>query len=154
MTDSVPTVPLTDADMDRFHQLAPIALKNRTRGYFFNELETSFNFLLAGSIPILGVWKWGWSGTNWLVFLVVGCWLGLLLDCIRLHFLNKQVDQYVDGIIDDTFVSVVAEAVRAGQQEFIQAHVPKAPQYGMGIFIDWFSARSRRWSSWRRCRKT
>jgi len=134
--DSVPMRSLTAEDFDRFHKSAPSVLESRTWGYFLGEMETSIHLVLSGVIPIVGVLVWDWSATNWIVFLLIGCWLGLVCDVIRLTFLNRQIEKYWNRVIEDTFVSVVSEAVRAEKSEVVAAHVPSQPEYRVGIFVD------------------
>lgn len=136
MSDSGPMTKLTQADYDRFHRLAPNVLKDRGPGYFFGELDSSIYFLLAGAIPTVGVVYWGWSATNWLVLLVAGCWMGLICDCVRMYFLKKEIKKYCDRIVDDTFVSVIAEAIRGKKDEVVSAHIPSAPDYTVAVFVD------------------
>lgn len=99
MTQADQTRPLTDADFQRFHELAPQVLQHRSRGYFLRELDSSIHFFLAGAIPIYGVVMLGWSATNWLVLLVAGCWMGLFCDCLRLRLLKDEIRAYCDHIV-------------------------------------------------------
>ena len=128
--------PLTEADYDRFHRLAPKVLANRTWANRMREVESATSMIVAGLVPILGVAYLGWSATNWIVFLVAGCWMGLLCDYLRLIYLRPQIDSWCDYCIEDTFVSVVGQAIRNGQDEIFIDHRPKRPPYDYAVITD------------------
>ncbi|MAS95695.1 MAG: hypothetical protein CMO55_21040 [Verrucomicrobiales bacterium] len=111
------TVPLDSAQMDRFHRVAPGTLARRDTAFYRRELTLGFEFLLTGVIAIVGTLAFGWSAMNWLVFLIIGTFSGILTDTIKLFFLNKPINQHADNSADDQFVGLVCDALRKGEKE-------------------------------------
>lgn len=110
-------VPLDRALMDRFHRAAPGTLQRRDSAFYRRELNLGFEFLLTGSIAIIGTVLFGWSTMNWLIFIVIGTFSGIFTDTIKLFFLNKPIQEHADNSADDQLVGLVCDALRKGEKE-------------------------------------
>ncbi len=122
--------------MDRFHKNAHKALEKRTVRFLLQEVFEGFQFVLFGSLPIVGLFYWGWQPLHLLLFLLVGAWVGLICDCFKLYFLKKAIMEYADGRYDDWHVWVVADALRKGQEKARAQHLRAKYQPGAGVFVN------------------
>ncbi len=122
--------------MDRFHKNAHKALEKRTARFLLQEVFEGFQFVLFGSLPIVGLFYWEWQPLHLLVFLLVGAWVGLICDCFKLYFLKKAIMEYADGRYDDWHVWVVADALRKGQEKARAQHLRAKYQPGAGVIVD------------------
>lgn len=100
-SESYELVPITAADMARFHKNAPAALARRGSGFVAEELGRALSLFLTGLIPILGLVYFGWSASEMLVFLLIGSWFGILCDIARFFALPAQVKRFGDVFYDD-----------------------------------------------------
>ena len=130
---------ITTQDWVRFHELSDATLRRCNRAYFASEICRTVSWVLMGAIPIFGLLCFQWSPRDWLVFLMVGAWTGIILDALKWVFLSKQIMKWARENLELKFVSVMAEALREGRDTVpMEVHEPN-PQSGqlkMGVVAD------------------
>ena len=129
-------VPVTSADMDRFHRNAPAALARRGRGYVTESVLNGVQTILAGGVPILGLLYWGWSGMEMLLFLIVIAWAGIVCDAAKILWLRERAEAFARAGYDDWHVWVVVDALRSGKNEAPPDHLRAKWQPVAGVTID------------------
>lgn len=97
--------------------MAPHTLARRDRAFFYREFSLGLEFILTGTLAIVGAVVFGWSVVGWLFFLIVGAFTGIATDTIKLWFLRKPIYRYADESADDQFVGLVSDALRSGERE-------------------------------------
>jgi hypothetical protein len=129
-------IPITPADLDRFHRNAPAALARRGRGYLAESVLNGAQTVLIGGIPILGLMYWGWSGMEMLLFLIVIAWVGIVCDAAKVLWLRERAEAFARAGYDDWHVWVVADAIRSGTHKAPPDHLRARWQPMVGIFVD------------------
>lgn len=132
----VEMVQLTAADLVRFRRCAPAALARRSGGFVGATLARSCEQLLIGGVPIIGMLSFGWSAEQLLAFLLVGLWVGIATDIVKLWTLAPQVQRYGQARFDDWHVWVVVGALRAGRWEAPKANLLGEYKPWVGVFVD------------------
>jgi hypothetical protein len=130
------TIPITPADLERFHRNALAALARRGRGFVAEAVLTGVQTILVGGVPILGLLYWGWSGMEMLLFLIATAWVGILCDAAKVLWLRKRAEAFAKAGYDDWHVWVVADAIRSGKNEAPSDHLRAKWQPVAGIVID------------------
>ena len=130
------TIPITSADMERFHQNAGAAIKRRGGSYVFDEFGGGLRAVFMGGIPLVGLLWWDWSALQLLLFYLVGSWVGILCDCAKLWLLEKQVREWGEAYYEDWHVWVVVDALRAGEQHAAPAALRAKYEPWSGVFVD------------------
>ena len=129
-------VPITDADMRRFHRLAPVVLGRAGPAYFREEFGRTFSLLLVGGIPLFGLVFMDWSAVEWLLFLLASAWVGILCDAAKVYLLRSQIQRAGDVALEDNFVWTIVDSVRAGKRVAPRDHLRAKYQPGLGVFVD------------------
>ena len=129
-------VSLSAEDMARFHRNAPAALGRRGNGFVLESLASSFELILMGGGPIVGLLWFDWSPAQLLAFLLVGLWVGIFCDWARLAWAGRGVQEFAKSHYDDWHVWVVVEALRAGRTTAPRSHIGARHQPGAGVFVD------------------
>jgi hypothetical protein len=127
---------ISAADMLRFHRNAPGALARRGGGYIGEALANSFELLVMGLVPIVGMLRFEWSATQLLVFLLAGAWIGIFCDVARVMFAGRGVEEFAKTHYDDWHVWVVVAALRFNRTEAPRSHLEAKHQPGAGVFVD------------------
>lgn len=122
--------------MERFHTLASTTLGRTNRAYFVDEFGRSFSWILMAAIPLVGLLYFDWSASEWLLFLLIGAWTGIILDSFKLYFLNDQIMKSADAAYEDNFVWTIVDSLREDKQEAPADHLRAKYQPGMGVFVD------------------
>lgn len=120
----------------RFHALADTTLRRSNRAYFADEIGRSFSWILMGAIPIVGLLYFKWSAREWLIYLLVGAWTGVLLDIFKLYFLYGQIMKSANAAYEDNFVWTIVDAMRQGEDMAPHDHLRARYQPKMGILVD------------------
>ncbi len=128
--------PLTPADLERFRRDAHAAVKRRGRGFFFEQWAHSFELILMGAVPIVGMALFDWSGMALLVFMLAGAWTAVACDAFKYVLLRPVVDREAEAYTNDQFVWVVVEALQKKTREVPTAHAGAAYLPGVGLFVD------------------
>lgn len=134
--NEIANLPLDRDRMERFHRLAPRTLERRDRAFYQRELVLGFEFLLTGAIAIAGALFFGWTALNWLLFLVVSAFTGILTDSIKLKCLHGPIHEHADHTADDQFVGLVCDALRKGEDEIPVLEHGGRYRPGAGLFFD------------------
>jgi hypothetical protein len=129
-------VPITAADMQRFHRNAWAAVKRREGSYAFDEFGAGLRSVLLGGVPIAGLLWWDWSPPELLVFLLVGSWVGVLCDFAKLWFLEKAIRDWANVSYDNWHVWTVVHALRKGETRAPKAHLGAKYEPWAGALID------------------
>jgi hypothetical protein len=129
-------IPLTQADLDRFHRNAAAALLRRGPGYLWEEALGGLQTAVYGALPIAGLVWWGWSALQMLVFLMVGCWIGILCDTAKVLLLRKRAEAFCETRYNDWHVWVVAGALRDGSRAAAPSHLRAKWAPDAGVFVD------------------
>ena len=129
-------VPLTQADLDRFHKNAPAAVRRRGWHAMREEVFCGAQTVLYGGLPIVGLLWWDWSATGMLMFLLFGSWIGIFCDAAKFMALQKQAVAFAAARFDDWHVWVVTAALRDGTNEVYPAHIRAKWQPFAGLFVD------------------
>lgn len=129
-------VDVTQADLDRFHRNAPAALARRGARTMLQEAASGAQTIFFGGLPIVGMFHWGWSAVELLVFLIAGLWIGIVADTLKFAFLRDRAKAFADAMYDDWQVWVVVGALRSGSNKAEASHIGAKWQPGAGIFID------------------
>lgn len=135
-TSDADYVSLTPDDMARFHRNAPAALARRGGGFLMESLASSCELMVMGGTPIVGMIWFDWSASQLLAFLLVGTWVGILCDWVRLAFAGRGVAAFAQASYDDWHVWVVVEALRAGRTTAPKSHLRAHHQPGAAVFVD------------------
>lgn len=128
--------PLTPADIERFHQNASAALARRGPALVGETFASTFESLLIGGVPIIGMLKFGWSADQLLLFLLIGVWTAMLLDAAKYLLLAGAVERGAAAKFDDWHVWTVASALRAGKTAAVTSHLRVRHEPAMGLFVD------------------
>jgi hypothetical protein len=131
-------VPITAADMERFHRHAWAAVERREGSYAFDEFGAGLRSVILGGVPILGVLTWGWSPIELLVFLIVGSWAAIICDFAKLWYLEKQIRDWAAVSYDNWHVWTVVHALRNGNNEAPKSHLGAKYEPWAGVLIDFF----------------
>ena len=94
-------VPITAADMTRFHRNAWAAIKRCEGTYAFDEFGNGLRSVFLGGVPVIGLIWFDWSASQLIFFLLVGTWIAILCDFAKLWFLEKQIREWGNIICDD-----------------------------------------------------
>src|SRR6185436_18685299 len=108
-------IPLTPADMERFHRCAAAALARRGGGALALWMTESLQLIVMGALPIVGLLWLGWSATELVLFTLAATWVGMVCDFARLAFARSAVKEFLETQFDDWHVWVVVEALRSGK---------------------------------------
>jgi hypothetical protein len=128
--DAVPA-----ADLARFQRNAPAALARRGARYVAESVLGSFEMVVMGATPIVGVVWFAWSAAEQLVFLLVGAWVGIACDLARLALAGRGVQEFAKTHYDDWHVWTVVAALRSGR-EAPRSHLEARHEPWAGVFVD------------------
>jgi hypothetical protein len=129
-------VPITAADMERFHKNAPAALKRRQGTFVFDEFGAGLRSVFVGGVPLVGL-LWGdWSSLQLLLFLLVGSWVGILCDFAKMWQLQKAILEWGQAFYEDWHVWVVVDALRVGETQAAPTYLRAKYEPWSGVFID------------------
>jgi hypothetical protein len=129
-------VPITAAEMQRFHRNAHAALKRRQGSYAFDEFGNGLRSVFLGVIPFLGILWWGWSPLQLVFFIVVGTWIAILCDLVKLILLHKQIHAWAKPTYDDWQVWTIVAALRAGRETALKSHLYGKYEPWKGVLVD------------------
>jgi hypothetical protein len=129
-------VPITQADLDRFHKNAATAVRRRGWHYMREEVLGGAQTVIYGGLPIAGLLWWDWSATGMLVFLLFASWIGIFCDTTKLLALQKRAEAFAAAKYDDWHVWVVTAALRDGTNEAYPSHIRAKWQPFAGVFVD------------------
>jgi hypothetical protein len=129
-------VSLSAEDMDRFHRNAAAAVRRRGGGFVLESLASTFELVVMGGAPIVGLVWFDWSPAQLLVFLLVGMWVGIACDWARLALAGRGVREFAQTHYDDWHVWVVVEALRSGRTTAPRSHLAARHEPGAGVFVD------------------
>ena len=59
-----------------------------------DQISLGIQLLLLGVLPVIGLWFFGWSANEWVLFFVFGAWFGLICDSIKYYFLQRQIRHF------------------------------------------------------------
>lgn len=129
-------VPITAAHMERFHRCAPAAIRHRGGSFALDELGKAVNTILIGAVPLVGMLALDWSGSELVLFFLVGVWIGIICDAVKLFMLRDAVMRFARTRYDDWHVWVVVQALRNKKKKAPPGHLGAKYQPGPGVFID------------------
>ncbi|TWT77205.1 hypothetical protein Pla123a_18600 [Posidoniimonas polymericola] len=129
-------IPLTQADLERFHANAAAALARRGGAYMWEEVTGGLQTVLAGAVPLVGLGWWGWSAVEMMVFLLVGAWVGILCDAAKVLLLRERAEAFAATMYDDWHVWVVVDALRNGSHAAHPSHLRAKWDPLGGVFVD------------------
>lgn len=127
---------ITQADMVRFHGLAETTLRRCGPAFFHDEFGRAVSWIIVGAIPIVGLVSFGWSATQWMLFLLIGAWVGIICDAFKFYFLQKQIMASANAASEDNFVWTIVDSLRAKKEVAPSDHLRAKYQPGIGIVID------------------
>jgi hypothetical protein len=130
------TVPITAADMERFHRNAWAAIERRGGTYVVDEFGTGLRAVILGGVPLIGLVWWNWSALQLLLFYFVGSWVGIICDVAKLCLLERQIREWGETYYDDWHVWVVVDALRVGATHAAQAFLRAKYEPWSGVFVD------------------
>ncbi len=114
--------PLTDDDLERFHENAPNALKRRDGGFFREQIGSSIELVVMGTIPIVGMVAFDWSAESPLLFMLAGAWMAIICDSLKYFLLRSAIERQLTEMGDDAHVWLVAEAIKDNKKEYPAHH--------------------------------
>jgi hypothetical protein len=129
-------VPITAADMERFHRNAWAAIKRREGTYAFDEFGNGLRSVFLGGVPMVGLLWFDWSPSELMFFLLVGTWVAILCDFAKLWHLEKQIRTWANASYDDWHVWTVTTALRAGRSTAPKSHLNARYEPWMGVMVD------------------
>jgi hypothetical protein len=129
-------VPITAADMGRFHRNAWAAVKRREGSYAIDEFGAGLRSVFLGGVPVVGLLWWEWSSLDLLVFLLVGTWVAIVCDFAKLWLLEKQIREWANVSYDNWHVWTVVHALRNGEDRAPKSHLGAKYEPWAGVLID------------------
>jgi hypothetical protein len=129
-------VSITASHMERFHGCAAAAIRHRSGSYALEELGKATNYLLVGGVPLVGILWFDWSGSQLVLFFLVGVWVEIICDAVKLFTLREGVDRFAKSRYDDWHVWVVVEALRNGKKKAPSGYLGAKYEPGPGVFLD------------------
>ena len=134
--DAEEAIPLSQKDLDRFHRNAPSALARRGWSGMIEEMSAGLQTTIFGALPIVGLLWLGWSAVEMLLFLLVGLWVGILCDTVKLFCLRRRAEAFAAARYDDWHVWVVVDALRNGKREALPSQLRAKWAPMSGVFVD------------------
>ncbi len=129
-------VPITAADMERFHRNASEALKRRAGTYAFDEFGAGLRSVFLGGVPVIGLLWFDWSSAQLMFFLLVGTWIAMLCDFAKLWFLEKQIRAWGNASYDNWHVWTIVAALRAERKTAPKSHLGAKYEPWAGVLVD------------------
>jgi hypothetical protein len=126
--------PITRDDVTRFRRCAPAAMARQLS--IGPSLSQSVEFAFMGAAPIVGMLYFNWSANELLLFLLVGTWMAILCDAVKVWGLGASVDKPAQDAYDDWHVWVIADALRKGQTTVPTSYIEAKYRPWKGVFID------------------
>ncbi len=131
---SIQMIPISAAHRERFERCAPAALMRRKA--VGTQIGQSMELVLMGSVPIVGMLRFDWSAGELLIFLLVGTWVKILCDFLRVLMIRGQVEKLAEASYDDWHVWTMVDALRTGQTKVPKSHIEAKFAPWPGILID------------------
>lgn len=132
---TVQMVALTDEHRGRFQHEAPAALARRDHAWFAEQSWGAVEPALAGGVPLVGMWLFGWTGLVVFAFALAAIWNAVWCDVAKLLFARAAVDREVERWNVDRSFWVIAEAIKDGKRE-MRADALTEYRPGAGLFMD------------------
>ncbi len=129
-------VPITAADMERFHRNAPASIKRREGTYTFDEFGAGLRSVFLGGVPIVGLLWFDWSAAQLMLFLLAGTWAAILCDFTKFWWLEKEIRAWAAPSYDDWHVWTIVSALRAGRETAPPSHLGAKYEPRAGVLID------------------
>jgi hypothetical protein len=128
---------LTAAELEQFHQQAAGAVARRDAAFWQEEGGLAVGRLAFGAIGLIGLFMFGWTPASLFLFLVIGTWLSILGDTLKLRMVRAMVEQWAEQFNQNQQVWLVAEALRNGQpiRRGFTGYAPIG-----GLFVDYLFA--------------
>ncbi|MEO7432632.1 MAG: hypothetical protein ABIR62_11535 [Dokdonella sp.] len=121
-------------DQKLFLNHGPSALARRGKPYVASRRALWFDWLLTGTLGLLGIFLFGWSSGEAALLLVASFWLGWLADLLLLSARSKALAiSYRNAVDDMRFWQIVA--VLRGKRR-IPADARSHPTLGLSLIID------------------
>ena len=115
-------------DLGRFRTLAPVALAAHNAAFYADEMGLAVGRIVSGALPLAGLALWGWSAGEMLALLLIGYWIGVVVDTITLAKLAKRIAAEAVTRSDTQYVWCVVEALQKGTDEYDPAYsAPYSP---------------------------
>ena len=115
-------------DLGRFRKLAPVALAAHNAAFYADEIGLAVGRIVSGTLPLVGLAMWGWSASEMLALLLIGYWIGVVVDTTTLAKLARRIAAEATTRSDTQYVWCVVEALQKGSDEYDPAYsAPYSP---------------------------
>jgi hypothetical protein len=129
------SVPIDAETRARFDRCAPAALARRTparlRGLALNMLQ----WLVIGTVGLLGIYLWHWSPLNLLIVWLAGIAAGIVGDLLLYLVARRRLVRQFEAFSDDQFVWHMVMALRRRQDHVLDSAL-QAFRAGTSLALD------------------
>jgi hypothetical protein len=123
-------------DFGRFRALAPVALAAHNSAFYLDEVGLSIGRIVGGTLPLVGLAMWGWSAGAMLALLLIGYWIGVVVDAITLSMLARSIVAEAATRSDTQYVWSVVEALQKGSDEYDPSYsAPYSPMRALVLDV-------------------
>jgi len=120
---------------ERFDRCAPAALLRRTPARLRGHLISMLQWLLIGTIGLLGFYLWHWPAVSLLIVWLAGTAAGIVGDLLLWLVARRRVVRQFEQFTDDQFVWYVVTALQK-QQDKVPESATQVYRPGLGLALD------------------
>ncbi|MBI2398310.1 MAG: hypothetical protein HYV17_10980 [Xanthomonadales bacterium] len=128
-------IDISAAMRSRFQQCAPAALARRSPARLLAQLLAMLQWLVIGSIGLLGVFVWHWSSVALLLVWLAGIAVGIVADLTKWLFARGRLIRQLETFSDDQFTWHMVAAMQHNEQR-LREEATHVHRPGVGIAFD------------------
>jgi hypothetical protein len=116
-----------------FRANAAAALQRRSNGYLLGVAMNVLQWLVIGSVALLGLYHWNWQPVHMLVVFVAGVAMAALADLLKWLLSRRRLLADYQKMLDDRLVWNMVTAMQQGRDDIMDNALPKP---GAAILMD------------------
>lgn len=133
--DATPAIRITPAMRQAFARHAPGTLARRNDAYLLGIAIDVAQWLLVGSLGLLGLYHWGWTAADMLLVFVAGIAAAVAIDAVKWVFARRAMLADHQTMLDDRLVWAMLDAKAAGRDEIPADRLAPRP-LGQSLVLD------------------
>ncbi|MBK8285903.1 MAG: hypothetical protein IPK97_14095 [Ahniella sp.] len=132
-------VDITNEMRKQFREDAAGALARRSTAWLHGQFLAMAQWILIGSIGLMGLYVWFWSPIGLLILFLAGLFSGMAADAVKWLLIRKRLQRAYDDLNKDRLVWAIVTAMKAGRTQ-IPASAMHYVNPGMAIMVDLYAA--------------